>query len=113
MRRTYRLTAERAKQQVLLQRSFVKYFTLFDNLSAIVYALFVFRIASGHFTRISFGTVYVLKLALSLSLFFAINAAAKRVCLLGSELFFASLFLSANLGKPELLCHILCKFLNI
>lgn len=99
MRRNYRLTAKRARQQVLLQRSYTRHFATFDNLASVVYGLFVFKIASDHFTRISFGIVYALKLVLSLSLFFSISNGAKRVCLLCSEMFFASLFLSANLGE--------------
>lgn len=98
MRRHYGLTAKRARQQVLLQRGYARYFPIFDNLSSVVYALFILKIARDHFIRINFGMVYLLKLVLSLSLFFSISNAAKRVCLLGSEMFFASLFLSANLG---------------
>lgn len=97
MQDIYHLNEKNAKDQVFYHRNFIKFIGIWDQVFGVTYALFIAFLSFDHFIRITFGLVFILKLALSLSLYFSIHTSAKRVCLLAFEVFFSSLYLSKSL----------------
>ena len=116
MQSDYPISRTKAEYQVLLQKKIVKFFSIWAHFVSdaeslkivklicssspkfpkfsIVYGLFTIRMAMDHFGRAPSAPVFILKLILSINLYFSLFTSVNRIALLSLEISVASIFLA-------------------